>query len=786
MASAQGGVVEPGAASPSRDYSLVGRESALAVERGLAEATWYTSPVDKALMRELLRRRDWPALRDTLLWFALIGTSGYCAYLLWQAGSAWAIVAFMVYGVLYASSSDSRWHESSHGTAFRTDGLNDALYEIASFMVMRESTLWRWSHTRHHSDTIIVGRDPEIAVPRPPKVLALILSFFAVQSTRNYFGQLLRHAAGRLSPAEQSYVPESANAGIFLRARIYLAIYAGVIALSVWQRSVLPLLYVGLPTLYGSWLMVVYGYTQHAGLAEDVLDHRLNCRTVYMNFINRYLYWNMNYHVEHHMFPLVPYHQLPRLHAVVRGDMPPPYRGLWDAWREIVPALLRQMKDTSYYVRRPLPDAAAPVAAETTGGAPQATPAQDGWVGWVGVCDDAALLREDVVRFDHAGRTYAVYRAADGTLYATDGMCTHGNAHLADGMVKGRIVECAKHNGRFDLADGSPQRAPVCVGLATYPVRARDGLVEIDVGHGKRGACAAKTYTLRVVSNDNVATFIKELVLEGVEGVEGVEGGEGGEGGEGSELPAYQPGQYLQFEIPAYDALSLDTIDVPARFADTWRRQGAFDASARNAVAQRRNYSLASNPARDTQLRFNVRIALPPHGTDLPAGAGSTYVHSLKPGDTLRASGPYGDFLIRPREGATGEMVYVGGGAGMAPLRAHLSYLFETQATPRRVSFWYGARALDELFYRDYFEGLARRHANFSFHPALSDPLPDDRWSASTGMIHEVLHAEYLSKHRDVAAVDYYLCGPPAMLAATREMLARLGVPDSRIAYDAF
>ena len=153
------------------DYSLVGKDTALAIEKGLAEATWYASPVPKQKMRELLERRDGPAIRDTLLWFALIIGSGVCGFMLW--GTWWAILPFMVYGVLYASTSDSRWHEPGHGTAFKTDWMNNALYEIASFMVLRESTRWRWSHARHHSDTIIVGRDPEIAVTRPPNLLTL-------------------------------------------------------------------------------------------------------------------------------------------------------------------------------------------------------------------------------------------------------------------------------------------------------------------------------------------------------------------------------------------------------------------------------------------------------------------------------------------------------------------------------------------------------------------------------------------------------------------------------------
>src|SRR5512136_2950254 len=148
-----------------KDYSLIGERAKQAVQKGLADAKWYAPPIPKEKMRELLKRRDGPALRDTLLWFALLLAFGLAGLMLW--GTVWALIPFALYGVIYASSSDSRWHESSHGTAFKTDWLNNALYEIASFMVMRESTLWRWSHTRHHSDTIIVGRDREIGAQRP-------------------------------------------------------------------------------------------------------------------------------------------------------------------------------------------------------------------------------------------------------------------------------------------------------------------------------------------------------------------------------------------------------------------------------------------------------------------------------------------------------------------------------------------------------------------------------------------------------------------------------------------
>jgi MocE subfamily Rieske [2Fe-2S] domain protein len=745
------------------DYSLVGLNAALAVEKGLAEADWYQCPVPRPVMRRLLDRRNGPAVRDTLIWFALIFASAYAGWVLW--GSWWSVIPFAVYGVLYASTSDSRWHEAGHGTAFKTDWMNVALYELASFMVMRESTVWRWSHTRHHSDTIIVGRDPEIAVPRPPNIGMVILSFFDLPVYPKYFRHIVLHSFGRMAEYEKTFIPETEFPKVYLRARICVLIYASVIALAVSTPSILPLMYVGLPNLYGSWLMVVYGLTQHAGLAENVLDHRLNCRTVRMNLVNRYLYWNMNYHVEHHMFPLVPYHALPRLHEAVKADMPEPYPSILAAWREIVPSVLRQVRDPGYFVKRRLPE---PTGCGLT--APGAEPGAPAAAGWAQACAAAELGPEDVVRFDQGRRSFAIARDAGGRLFATDGMCTHGNTHLSDGLVKDGIIECPKHNGRFNLADGSPARAPICRGLATYPVEERGGMIWVDVSRpGGSGARPPREMSFRVVSNRNVSTFIKELVLEPLE--------------EGA-TAACSPGDYLQFDIPAFGRIPFSAFDVAEPYAAVWRAHHLFDLEAENAAAGRRNnYSVASNPAVERSLRFNIRIATPPPGQECAPGVGSTYMFSRKPGDIVTAVGPAGDFHIKP----TGkEMVYIGGGAGMAPLRAHLSHLFETERTSRRVSFWYGARSRQEIFYEDYFNGLAASHGNFSFHLALSAPLPEDGWQGHVGFIHEVVKARHLDGHPNPRAVEYYLCGPPMMIRACTRMLAALGVAEGQIAFDEF
>ena len=350
----------PTATAP-RDYSLVGEETRRAVERGLADAQWYTCMIPRARLKELMQRRDGPAIRDTLLWFGLMILFGTLGCLTW--GTWWTILPFAAYGVLYGSSSDSRWHESLHRTAFKTVWMNDALYEIASFMVLRESVPWRWSHTRHHTDTIIVGRDPEIAVPRPPDLLGIGLSFFSLKSGPREFRRMILHCFGRLTPGEATYIPESEQPKVYRNARIYIAIYLTVITAAIALRSFLPLMLVGFPSFYGAWLLLVFGLTQHAGLAEDVLDHRLNCRTVYMNPVCRYLYWEMNYHVEHHMFPMVPYHALRHLHRELKADMPKPYNGLWEAYREIVPTLICQTKDPTYHVKRELPATARPLGA---------------------------------------------------------------------------------------------------------------------------------------------------------------------------------------------------------------------------------------------------------------------------------------------------------------------------------------------------------------------------------------------------------------------------------------
>jgi fatty acid desaturase len=339
-----------------RDYSLSGPENAHSVEAGLANAEWYHTPVPRARMKELMRRDDGPATRDTILWLGGLVVTGALGAYFW---GSWACVPFFfVYGVLYGSAGDSRWHECGHGTAFRTAWKNDAVYQIACFFMIRNPVIWRWSHARHHTDTIIVGRDPEIITPRPPKVGALLLNLFGLIEAPQGLIAMIRYASGSLTADEKDFVPEAEQPKVAESARIWVAIYLAVIVACFITRSILPAMLIGLPRFYGAWHMVLTGITQHIGLAEDVLDHRLNSRTVYMNPFSRFVYWNMNYHVEHHMFPLAPYHALPALHEAIKADCPRPYSGFLEAYSEILPVLARQLRDPTYFVRRVLPPGA--------------------------------------------------------------------------------------------------------------------------------------------------------------------------------------------------------------------------------------------------------------------------------------------------------------------------------------------------------------------------------------------------------------------------------------------
>ncbi len=276
-----------------------------------------------------------------------------------------------------------------------------------------------------------------------------------------------------------------------------------------------------------------------------------------------------------------------------------------------------------------------------------------------------------------------------------------------------------------------------------------------------------KKWECEVVSNNNVATFIKELVLKIPEGEE----------------VNFRAGGYVQLEAPAYEVAYKD-FDIPERFRGDWEHFGLFDLVSKVDEPTIRAYSMANYPDEKGIIKFNIRIATPPpRSQGIAPGRMSSWVFSLKPGDKVTVSGPYGEFFAKDTKA---EMIFVGGGAGMAPMRSHIFDQLKRLNSDRKISFWYGARSKREMFYVEDYDGLAESFDNFEWHVALSDPQPEDNWDGYTGFIHNVLYEEYLKDHPAPEDCEFYMCGPPVMNAAVIKMLKDLGVEDENILLDDF
>ncbi len=282
-----------------------------------------------------------------------------------------------------------------------------------------------------------------------------------------------------------------------------------------------------------------------------------------------------------------------------------------------------------------------------------------------------------------------------------------------------------------------------------------------------------KKWECEVVSNRNVATFIKEFVVKLPEG----------------EDLHFKSGEYIQIDVPKYEVDFAKDIEVEEEYRTDWDKFKMWDLKVKNTEETYRAYSMANYPAEKNLIILNIRIATPPWDNakkqfmNVPPGICSTFIFSRKPGDKVSISGPYGDFHIKNTEN---EMVYIGGGAGMAPLRSHIFHMLNTMKSNRKISFWYGARSKREIFYEDEFIELEKKFPNFSFNIALSEPLPEDNWTGYVGFIHKVLLDNYLGKLDLPEELEYYLCGPPMMNSAVFNMLDNLGVPQESIAFDDF
>ena len=282
-----------------------------------------------------------------------------------------------------------------------------------------------------------------------------------------------------------------------------------------------------------------------------------------------------------------------------------------------------------------------------------------------------------------------------------------------------------------------------------------------------------KKWECEVVSNRNVATFIKEFVVKLPEG----------------ERLDFRSGGYIQIDVPRYDNIDFKSFEIEPEYCEDWDKLKMWDLKTKNSEETFRAYSMANHPAEGNIVMLNIRIATPPwdrpKGTFMNVNPGicSSYIFSRKPGDKVTLSGPYGEFFIKD---TNNEMMFIGGGAGMAPMRSHIFHLFNTVKTGRKATFWYGARSKREIFYEEEFRAIEQAFPNFKFHIALSEPKASDNWTGPVGFIHQVIYENYLSKHESPEDIEYYLCGPPVMNDAIQGMLYDMGVPTENIAFDDF
>jgi Na+-transporting NADH:ubiquinone oxidoreductase subunit F len=275
-----------------------------------------------------------------------------------------------------------------------------------------------------------------------------------------------------------------------------------------------------------------------------------------------------------------------------------------------------------------------------------------------------------------------------------------------------------------------------------------------------------KKWECVVESNHNVATFIKELVLKLPDG----------------ENVDFRAGGFVQLECPPHE-IDYKTFDIEGEYRQDWDKFNLWQYKSSVKETVIRAYSMANYPEEKGIVKFNIRIASPPPGTDFPAGQMSSYTFNMKPGDKITVYGPFGEFFAKKTEA---EIVFVGGGAGMAPMRSHIFDQLKRLNSKRKMSFWYGARSLREMFYQDEYDMLQSENDNFKWHVALSDPSPQDNWEGYTGFIHNVLLENYLKDHPAPEDCEYYMCGPPMMNAALIQMLKSLGVEDENIMLDDF
>jgi len=325
--------------------------------------TWYKPNIDKNILKALSKRSDVKGIIDIFIYFLALILSGYLCLISW--GSWWSIPALLLYGNIFYCKALSVQHETNHETYFKSRSLNKFFYVITSFMGAFESFRWKWSHFHHHTYTIFTDEelyDYENNSPRPTEPIRFLLNFLPlgpiinIQKIRHFTHiEIIKHSLGLITNVVKITTPDKEIKKVIMMSRIYVALWLIIIAISFYIHSWLPVIMIILPPFYGNTILVICGMTQHAGLADNVKDHRKSTRTVILNPFFSFLYSSMEYHIEHHIFPKIPCHNLKKFHEVIKDQMPAPKKGVIDAYKSIIPAIFKQAKDKNYFIDVTLP-----------------------------------------------------------------------------------------------------------------------------------------------------------------------------------------------------------------------------------------------------------------------------------------------------------------------------------------------------------------------------------------------------------------------------------------------
>ena len=321
---------------------------------------WHKCKVDIEVLKELSKKSDLKGLQHILVFFGLLIVTGILAYITW--GTWWSVFWFLVYGNIY-SFSNPLWHETGHKTAFKSKFLNEFFYYISSFMSNFEPIRWRYTHFVHHGNTYSTENpfDHEIEYGNdlkktPKRLIVNIVPFLDLVFIKKHISfEIFQHAFGIKTKVMEECIPENVQAKAILNSRIYVVVWSLIALWSILASSWMPMLYFLLPHFYGKTLHKLVAFTQHAGLARNIKDHRFSTREMHLNPILSFLYWKMEYHLTHHMFPTVPSYNLDKLHHHIKDQLPKTNNGLIDAYREIIPALIKQREDTSYFIKKDIP-----------------------------------------------------------------------------------------------------------------------------------------------------------------------------------------------------------------------------------------------------------------------------------------------------------------------------------------------------------------------------------------------------------------------------------------------